>query len=428
MNDVCLGISQDQLNQILASVYDKTHAQLFKGNASLDFQGTTVNLTYDIGAPPLVNLSAGLHLESAAQAVLTAAASHPEFANANAEFVPQDHVETVAALLVDAPGLTITLNPIVITFSSGPESAPMTVSSVTQATLTSSGGKIGFNVISTAVTSGGTPFQQWLTTKFIQPKMNQIIQQALGGVSFAIPSIPGVPVSPFSVGIVGGNLLAVANVNGGQPPVPTQPVPGLGQPFFVSLDNAALQAAAQAAIGNGVALNGGDSSGGSGFSVHYNYSFRAVNPQVQAQGNQIAATFSVAGSAGAGAEVFWVDIGIGVDVGTSPNPTLIANVVPRGNSVSIVSDHAQDFNIDVNLSGSVGKLVGWMVNWLLSSIANALKPQILGYLGGINFATLDIPAITQPIGDTSITITPWLTNTTGGGGGVIILGGNLAAS
>ncbi len=428
MTDVCVGINQGQINQLLAQVYQKTHDQLFKGHGlPLDFDSTEVVLDFDITAPPVVELTSSVDATLVGAALVEAAAQHPEVKGAGVPVAPEAHAEHIATLLAGAPGLTITIDPMVITFSSGPESAPMQVTAVTQALITSAQGKIGFQVIGTKVQSSGPPFQQWLTTHFIQPKISQIIAQALGGASFAIPAIPGVPLSPFVVGVVEGSLIAVANIGGRLPPVPTQAVPGQGAPFFVALDNAALQAATQTAIGRGVALNGGDSSGGSVFGVHYNYSFSAVNPQVQVQGNQIAATFSLSGSAGAGANIFWVPVGIGVDIGASPNPTLIANVIPHGSSVSVVSAQALDFNLSVNLSGPVGKLLGWMVDWLLSSIANALKPQILGYLRGINFATLNIPVITQPIGNSSITITPNLTSVSGGPG-MIILNGALAAS
>jgi hypothetical protein len=430
LNDVRLTLTQTQLNNIAATVYQKTHSNLFMGTAILDFDGQQINLNYDVAAPPQFNLASQLNAAEARQGLLDAAAlAAPHVLSAGTAGISaeRDHATIIEGLLAGLPSFTVNLNPVNITFTSGPEKAPMSVSATVQATISSSGGKITFSVLSTSVSSDGTPFQKWLTTKFIQPRVGQIVQQLLAGISLAVPSIPGVPLSPFSVGFASDCLVAAANVSGPQPPAPSGNVPTYGAPFAVALDTAAVQAAASAAIGRSQTFSGSDSSGGSGFNVHYNYSMQAVNPNVSVRGNQIAAQFQVTGSAGAGAEIFWVSIGIGVDISTSPNPTVILNLVPSGNSVAVVAQDALDFSVNVHLSGAIGKLLGWMVDWLLSAIANALKPQLLGYLRGVRFATLNIPTVTQSIGSVPITLTPSVQGVTGDGT-YLALVGNLTAS
>lgn len=425
MYDVCVGISQGQLNQLLASVYASTQGQLFQGNATVNFEGTPVDLAFVIGSPPEVDLSAGFDREAAI-------ASAVEWIEPSRALFAEHYDGGVAKLISHAvyvsDGIAVNLSQIQITFSSGPDKAPMTVSSVTQAGLVSTNGQIGFTVLGTTVTSTGTPFQQWLTKNFIEPKMSEIVAQALGGASFAIPAIPGVSLSPFAASVIGGNIVAGANVNSGLPPAPTGPVPGMGAPFFISLGQNALQAATQSAIGQGKNFSGGDSDGGDCFGVHYNYSFTASNPQVQQpQGNQLVASFQMNGSAGAGATIFGGGIGIGVDVEFIPNPTMSANLVPNGNSVSVVSSSVSPFIVNVSLSGAVGSLLGWMVNWIISGIASGLQPVIVNYLEGITFATLSIPQISVPVGGVTITVNPQLQNV-GGEGGMIVLNGALQAS
>lgn len=425
MYDVCVGISQGQLNALLASVYASTQGQLFQGKATVDFEGTPVDLAFAIGSPPVVDLGAGFDREAA----MTAAVEWIEPSRGLFAMHYEGGVADLIRHALDASdGIAITLSPIQITFSSGPDQAPMTVSSITHAALVSINSQIGFTVLGTTVDSQGTPFQQWLTKKFIEPKMSEIVAQALGGASFGIPAIPGVPLSPFAAAVVEGSIVAGANVNSGLPPAPTGPVPGMGAPFFVSLGQNALQAATQNAIGQGKNFSGGNSDGGDCFAVHYNYSFNATNPQVQPPpGGQLVASFQMTGSAGAGATIFGGGIGIGVDVSFEPNPTMVANLVPNGSSVSVVSASVSPFIVNVSLSGAVGSLLGWMVNWIISGIASGLQPLIANYLQGITFATLSIPPISVLVGGVTITVTPVLQNVAGEGG-MIVLNGALQAS
>jgi len=404
--DVCIGVSEFQLNELAAQFHSKLRQAVFSGEFKRVGPDQDIDVQYDIDQPPLFHLGDRIDHATAVQSLMSGMpkAGLAGLLGANeGEFNPE---KLMTELLKDLPSFILEFPSIVINLISGSDKVKVALSGTVQAGVDSVGGRLVFSVMSTRLSDGVTPAQKWVIA-FLEPEVQKAVRTLLDGLSITVPTVPGVNLSPFSVGIVHGTLLAVAVMNGPQPPRPQNPFPGFGPPFFVSLSSDLLQTAADLALANGKTLNGGDSSGSRPWAeVHYNYSFTAVRPRLRLEGEQLAAEFQISGHAGAGAVVVTVNIGIGVDIHAPMPPTVIFDLRSEGSKIKLVSVDVRDFFLIVQLSGPLRDLVGWMVNWLLTSIANALKPQLVGYLRGVEFISLDLPTTSQDIAGTRITLTP----------------------
>ena len=418
--DVFIGISAQQLNDLAVTVYRKLHPRLFSGNGTVQVGSSPVALHWDVAQAPVFQLDGALNVHEAKEALLarTGATASPE------------HAQVVDNLLGGLQTFSILLPEILITFPALPDEPLLVLTARIQANAAFWDHRIVFGVVSVSVSTFGTPLQQAVAKDVMQPAVQQIANELLSGLSIPMPTVPGATLSPFNVGIVQGSLVAVATTNGPMPELPTGGFSGLGAPFVVALTKQALQVAANPVIGaNSPAISGGDSSGVAGFSVHYNYSVQASNPQLDfVQGSTVPILFDLTGSAGAGAEVSFVPIGIGVNLSTDRPIELYLRVVAAGSTVSLVYDSLSSFNIQVSLSGPIDSLLGWMYDWLLSAIGNSLKPQLLNYLQGVNFGSLTLPNGTRNIGNMPVTLTPTLNQPLVNAVGVLAITGKIQLS
>ncbi len=419
--DVFVGISPRQLNDLAVAAYRKLRPGLFSGNGTVHGDSGQVALHWEVAQAPFFQLDATFDSAEAKHALL---ARMPETPGA-------EHAAAIENLIGGLQTFTILLPEILITFPSLPAEPLLVLTARIQANAAFRNHRIVFGVVSVSVSTFGTPLQQAVATQVIQPAVQQLANQLLGGLSIPLPDVPGAILSPFNVGIVKGSLVAVATTNGPLPDLPTNGFPGLGAPFVVALTKQALQVAANLVLtANNATITGGDSSGGSGLSVHYNYSVQAGNPQVEfVSGATVPILFDLTGSAGAGAEVVYVPIGIGVNLGTDRPIELYLRVEAAGSTISLVYDSLSWFNVQVSLSGAVGSLLGWMTDWLLSAIGNSLKPKLTNYLQGVNFGSLTLPNGTRMIGNVPVTVTTSLNQPlTMGTAGMLVISGKIQIS
>ncbi len=402
--NVCVSVSQDGLNQGSQTVYTKLHGtgKVFSGSSRIERDGLTIDVTYDCTKAPVFDLSpppAG-DLEDAMTSMAGLALCGTD-GDATRELI--SYAADVAS------SFSVTFPDLSFTFGSKDEPPIELVTDITVlCVVTVDGGNVAFAAIAATAPKQPTVGAQFVVDTFILPTIKTSANSLFAGLTIPPLDIPGVPLTAPVVVIANSRLYAGALLAGqGVPVLPSTGVPGPANPFFMLLDQAAMQAAASYAVGQSGTFHKSGKSGGSGFNAHYEFTYRLHNPKVGLDGTSLEIGFQLTGSVGAGVEVFWVPIGLGYQALAQPDPAATCALVPDGRRLKIIARSLDAFTLLVVPTGSIPtKVLSWMTEFIVQGVIGALAPLIKTFLKDIDFSTLQVPAFTETIAGETITITP----------------------
>jgi hypothetical protein len=401
--DVAIGINQAQLNSASQAVYSALYPNVFKGSASGQFAGETYTVDYDVKAAPAFDLSVPTDREAlmAWGRGQLAAGGHDL-----AAFEP-----LLPTLAANVPGFAVNFAQVDLNLvpSSGGSAIPLVLGLTALCHVEVSGSTVSFAPYQVTAQATGNPETQALVQALVVPQIMAMAQSLLSGLTIPPLSVAGVSLSPPSIGIVNGSVIAAAAVNAATPPPPDGSTAWPSTPFFALLSANAIQALAVQEMSS-ISNHYSDSGSGGGCVAGYDWSYglSLANPQIGVQGDgSVAMGFSLAGSVSGSVHVGPLSIGLDFNANGEPDPSLTATIQQVGSAIDIVTQSVNPFTIVVTPGGSVPDWVlGWIISAIIDAVVSSVTPLITTFLNGINIASIQIPTYSFSVDGTALSFTP----------------------
>jgi hypothetical protein len=399
--NIGISLSEDELNRGSSAIWNKLHPRnkVFVGSGQISMQGLEFTVDYDATEPPTFNLQ-----PQPRQMVLEALATAARMHGATAE------IEGLLGHAADlASSFAITFARFSFKFVASSEPPTTLVTDITVLCgVTVSAGVVHFVALNASAPQQPTVGAQFIVQNFILPKVQAAAGDLFAGLQIPPLSIPGVSLTPPVLVVANHRLYAAVLLAGtGTPYLPPEGIPGPNASFFMTLDAAAIQAAATQAVGQSGSFNKSGESGGSGFNAHYKFSYRLTNPKTSINRNELVIQFDLTGSVEAGVTVFWVPIGLGYEAVAKPTPTANCRIAASGSTLRIIEQSLVRFTLLAIPTGSIPtKVLSWMTEFIVASIVAGLTPLVTTFLRDIDFATLAIPSFAETIDGVDVTMTP----------------------
>lgn len=399
--DVCIGVSEAELNSCAAAVYDKLYPGVFTGETQIDTGAISFTAKFDVQGPPVFDLR-----PAPARPDALLAAARDRF-GADRELTAEE--EALVRFAADSTSnFTVRLAAVKLKLTA-PDVPPadLNVDVTAHCSAVTANGLVSFVLDSVTAAEQPDAFDQVVVEKFVLPGLRTSLGQLFAG--FTLPSfgVPGVPLGRPAVALDRRRLIVLANVAGHGDPShdPGLPWPDTG--FFALLSQAALQAAASSAIASSGDMSYSATSGDDAFEAYVHFAMRLVQPVVRIVDTGLDISFSLVGSVGAGLHVLYVPIELSYSARSLPDPTAHTRLVPQGSELVVVETALQPFTIVCAPDGDVpAQMLSWMTEFIVQETVGALTPMVTAFLTGIRFASLTIPAWVEPIAGATVTMTP----------------------
>jgi hypothetical protein len=415
--DLAVGLHRSQLDQISADLYQLTHDELFTGSKEVEILGTKYTVAWDIKTPATFDLSQPAVARTAFLGHLAGLPGADEHAH-----------ELLEGLAAASATFSFTYQTVAITLTTEGHEAKLELTLTAHARLVAdSDGSQSIEVFQLTAPPVPDKVENLLIQEFIVPEIKKAANVVFGAVKIPPLAFPGIPLSAPVPFVQNEALIAIANLAGsGVPPAPepgTFPWPQ--SPFFLLLGNRPMQAATAAAIAKG-GYSGSGSSGDSWFGASWRASISIVNPQVSIDGAGLELHAEIAGNVAADINVFHVPIGVGFKAYAQPNPRVLLSLEPKPGKIVVRTREASVFTLLVVPSGSVPEIItAAMLEPIVAAVGLAAGPTISGFLKGLEFGSMEVPAYKINIGATNLTATP-TGLTVANAAGMLALEGTLA--
>lgn len=419
--DAAIALSQSELNMAVAAIYNKVYPNAFKGSQAVNQLGID-SVEWNVAQAPVFNLS-----PPAQQAALTAFKNNLK-ASGNLYNTGLNEADAHALLDNSLPTFALDLPQVVMTLV--PQTGtpfPIVLTNVTaQCFISVSGSTISLNPQNVTADPLPDPTNEFFVKLVILPQLTTALQSLLSGLTIPPFQLNGISFSYPSVNIVDGYIIAAVNLAAKGAPAAPGGGNWTGAGFSMLLSQDLVQANASS-LGKNFGDSGKGGSHWAGYDWSYNLSL--VNPSVSiTPSGGVDVGFSLSGSVAAEAYIVYIPIGIGYTASAVPTPTAHCVVNPSGGQLHIVTSSVSTFTVLVVPSGSVSeKIAGWILEAIVEAVSASVAPVISSFLGGINLASIDIPAYTENVAGTFITLTPGNLSVSNING-YLALGGSLLVS
>lgn len=387
--DLAVGISGAELNAASQTVYNALYPNLFTGSTTASYQGASYTVTWNVQAAPQFDLAPG------------------------------------------PTSFSVTFSTVAMTFQTGTGPAtPLTLGFTADCSVNITGDTLTFSVSQVTAPTQSNPVDNYLVQNVVVPAIQALAQQLLSAITIPALQVDGVSLTSPAAGLVGGSLIATANVTTSGPPAPpddTTPWPSSS--FFALLGPNLVQALAGVALSSSANQFSGSGSGGDSW-AGYNWSYSAAfaDPQTSIQGSSVAMSFDVTGSVSGGVTIVYIPLDIGFDLSVSPNPSIVCGIEVQGSQAALVVQSVSSFTVSVTPTGS---LPSWVLGWLIAAIVDividSLAPSLTGFLDGLQIDSFSIPTFSLSAEGTQFTLTP-TSLTAGNTAGYLALTGDISIS
>lgn len=390
--DLAIGISQNALNEITNIFYNKGKDSVFKG--SIEASGMTID--WQINTAPAINLSPP-SLDSAKRIVESCNLDkYPSLLSS----VTLEAKNNVAQFMSESNnGFLLTVDQLQMNFAGEPVVVPL----YARGSITTSGSKTSFNILSISITVEGSVNQN-IVNKFIIPEMMNVLGGAMDGINIPPLSLPNMTLGASRAAIQNNQILVFAYVSS-NPAIPS--IDGFSFPtdnFFAVLSNNALQQEVNSSIaGKTFGPSGSVDLGITHADYHANVTI--IDPQVSVSGNGLKINMTLSGSAGASITIGCSHPRIDFNVSATPDPTVTCSTSINDNSIEVHGSSCSSFASIVNVSGWVPPIVSQFVDLIASAIASTVTATLSSQIiGAISFGSFQLPQITLNYGGIALTI------------------------
>jgi hypothetical protein len=415
--DLAVGIDGNTMNQAGAVVYQKMYPQLFTGSQSVEKDGLSFLVSWDIQTPPTFLLRPPENGE----ALLRSHLLHLE---------PPTGVsrqQMVSGLMANLEENTfqLQLNNMNMTLKSGSESGSALVQVVVVAQAQVENGQMTLRAIK-AIGTTENPSDQWFVNNVILPQALNIGGVLLGGVTLPPLNFSNVSLTAPTLIIRQDHVIALANLAGKPTPQPPFPDSWPNTPFFAVMSNEAKNQITQVATADisGKQFHKGDSIDIGIGDLHYNATAVVGGLSIRdAGGTNIRFNGVVGGNVNAGIKIGCTNIGLNYTIYAKPDPTGIIGLSIRGNTVRATT-------IDLDTFVLVLKPDGSPLEWILSAatypltqaLIAAFSPLITKLFEDISFDVYQLPSVPIDIDVVHLTVQPTNVQFTDWSGGAAIVG------
>lgn len=395
--DVAIALTQGELNDVTRSIYKAVYPDVFSGQTKIKKSGLTISVDWKITQAPKFDLSDPQDVASRVVDDLAERASRESNDVDNVASLRATAEAHVAAFEMSFPEIEFT------TDDGDHENA--TLKNVrADCRAKQHGNTVSFIVEKISAKHAKGP-SGYIVEKVILPAMKKTLNKLFSGLKIPPPQLAHAKLSSLALAIENGHLCAAANLSYKGSPSPPRSVTWAKAPFSVLVSRDALQAA-----GQDVSKHKKDSGSGGKKpwgAYHWSYGYRLDHPHISIAGEDLHVTFELQGSIDAGVEVMGIPIGIGYAAHVLPEARATCKIEPRGTDLHIVTKSVTPFTVVVKPTGSVPSRVGgWMLEGIAQGVAGSLSPMISAFLGGIDFASIDVPTYEESISGHLITMTP----------------------
>ncbi len=401
--DMAIGMTQAELDAISSALYVQLYPQMFTGRELVQHAGFEFTVSWDVRVSAVFDLSDP-------QAARAGLAAH--LAGLTGPEGEQPLAEHVAAASESAAAFSFTYPNVLLTFSTANvRSIEVTIELRAEAVVKVSGANQAIDVYALSASHLSDPVDDWLLQNVIVPRMLTATQQIFGGVTIPAIELPGVALEPPVPFVQDGILIAIATLAGAG--APTIPPPGSfawpGSAFFTLLSSAAFQALTAHYIAESrSSLSGSGRSGSHWAGAEWKYDLSIAHPgtTVQSDGT-IALTAAVEGGASASVYFLYIPIGVGFGAKAAPGLSADLGLSVEGQRLVVTTRSVAPFEIVVYPSGSVPeRITAAMLEVIVESIVAAFSPFVSEFLGGIRFASFDIPTYRVTVAGHTLEVTP----------------------
>jgi hypothetical protein len=383
--DLAVGLSGDQMNAAAAGVYQALHDknQVFSGSLLADHNGVKFTIDYDVQAAP------GFDLGTAS---------------------PQ--------------AFTLSLPKVALTLKHGDTSTQLMLALTAPCQVLNEAGQVCFVPQSVSAPAQSDPVNDYLVKTFVLPAIKTMLTQLLAGVQIPSIQVADIKLTPASVGIVHGYVIAAVNVAGGgagPPPPPDTSFPWPTTPFFALLGNGVVNQLAVKAITSNNHFPGHSDKGDHWAGSAVDYDFVLANPRAQIQGAGLKLQFSLTGSLNATVWFLQVATYYNFNGNASPDPTVNAAMIVANNQLVVQASSADDFTIQFN-PGNFGAWLLALFSVFLQALALAVPLLVKAHLQNLQLAAYAIPAYSIVVGGTTLALTPTDLSVSNVGGMIALTG------
>jgi hypothetical protein len=384
--DLAVGMSGDQMNAAAATVYQTLRGknQVFTGSLPGNYQGEPYTIDYDVQAPPAFDLGTA---------------------------TPQ--------------AFALTLPKVALTLTHKETKAQLTLAFTVACQVLNQAGKVSFVPQSVSTPEQPDPVNDWLVQHVVVPAIKTMMTTLLAGVQIPSIQVAGINLTPASVGIVRGYVIAAVNVakdGAGPPPPPDSSFAWPATPFFALLGNGLVQQLAAIAASSSANQFSGHPSSGDHWAGHeLDYSFTLANPRAQIQGTGLKFQFGMSGSIDA---IIWF-IQIRTDYafnGTaSPDPGVSTDITVENNQLVVKAKTVDDFTMQVTPANAGAWLLVIFMP-LISIMVLAIPAMVKSFMQGLQLGSYQIPTYSLVVGSTTLTLTPTDLSVSNVGGMIALTG------
>lgn len=410
--DFAIGLTGNGLDAVSSSLYQQV-PQLFTGTQQASISGIEYTVDWNVESPATFDLSdpAGAqtalraHMETAEPPAGVAATSTPAPSAALLDLAAAN----AAAFAFTYPSVGLALS------APGVSPANLTIALTATAHIAVSGTQQTMVIDGMTTPQQSDPVQNWAVQNIVLPQMLASSQQIFGGVTIPATTLPGLALGSPVPFVQNNALIAVANL--ATEPQPDVPAAGAvdwpGSDFFTLISQNAFQALTANYIATSQSgMSDSGSNGNHWGGDDWSYSLGIGSPRVTLNADaSITLGAAVQGSVAASIYVLYVPIGVGFTAYTEPALSAQLSVGVEGSSLVVKTGSVAPFVLVVAPSGSVPEeIAGWMLEPIVSAVVAAFSPFVSSFLGGIQFASFDIPS--YPVSVSGVTITMAPTNLT----------------
>jgi hypothetical protein len=406
--DFAIGLTANGLDAVSVSLYQQV-PQLFKGTEQASVAGIEYTVDWNVETPATFDLSDAVGAQTALRA-------HMETAEPPAGVAATGAPAPSAALLdlaaANAAAFAFTYQTVGLALSApGVSPAVLTITLTATAHMAVSGTEQTMVIDGMTTPPQSDPVQNWIVQNVVLPRMLASSQQIFGGVTIPAITLPGLTLGSPVPFVQDNTLIAVANL--ATEPQPDVPAAGTvdwpGSDFFTLISQNAFQALTSNYIATSQSTMSDSGSNGNHWGGDdWSYSLGIGSPRVTLNTDaSITLGAAVQGSVAASIYVLYVPIGVGFTAYTEPALSAQLSVSVEGSSLVVRTTSVAPFVLLVAPSGSVPEeIVGGMLEPIVFAVVAAFSPFVNAFLGGIEFASFDIPSYTVSVGGVTITMAP----------------------
>ena len=418
--DVAIALTQDELNNGSQQVYSKLYPRVFTGSQNVSLSGFKT-VSWDVKAAPSFDLSTQA-VETVAEDLYGQAVALAAGDTENACSL-EDATALVAELgttfVMDCASVDMTL------VQDSGEKKTIQLQNVTgNCLLTTTGNSPSFQATSVTSDPVSDETTEFFVKLVILPALENMLNSLFTGLKIPPLSLGGISLSLPSLAITDAHVVVAANLASKGTPAPAGAGSWTGSPLSILMSRDALQSAAS---GQTTHVYDSDHKGSkfSGY-VWYKFSYNIDRPSLSIAGSDVNISFSLHGSIGAGFEIVYIPIGLDYAAKAVPGLSAMCRLQPSGSKLELISESVAPFTIEVKPTGSISsKVLSWMLEFIVQGVVGTLSPVVSAFLGGIKFASMDMPTYTESIAGVTVTMTPANLSVTNVSG-YLAMGGNLS--